>query len=235
MRVVDRNWLQLEEYLERDDRIVLPLGSVEQHGYLSLGVDMILAERVAVEAAEPLGVPVLPSLPYGLTPYFAAYPGSPTLQVETYQAVIRDLLDSLAGQGFHRFLLVNGHGGNEAGREAAEAWQASSPASEFIWHNWWNGPRTWAVVQSIDPDASHASWLENFPWTRLEGVIQPQERKPMADVSTIRETDPADLRTLLGDGSFGGLYERPDEDVLRVWQAGVEEVRELLANGWRSA
>ncbi len=235
MRVVDCNWMQLEEYLEHDDRIVLPLGSVEQHGYLSLGVDMLLSERVAVEASEPFGVPVLPSLPYGLTPYFAAYPGSPTLQVATYQAVIRDLLDSLAGQGFRRFLLVNGHGGNEAGREAAEAWQASSPDAEFIWHNWWNGPRTWAVVQSIDPDASHASWLENFPWTRLEGVTQPQERKPMADTSTMRESDPADLRKLLGDGSFGGLYERPDEDVLRVWQAGVEEVRELLANGWRSA
>ena len=235
MRVVDCNWLQLEEYLERDDRIVLPLGSVEQHGYLSLGVDMILSERVAVEAAEPLGVPVLPALPYGLTPYFAAYPGSPTLQVATYQAVIRDLLGSLADQGFRHFLLVNGHGGNEAGREAAEAWQVSSPEFEFIWHNWWNGPRTWSVVQSIDPNASHASWLENFPWTRLEGVVQPQERKPMADVSAMRETDPADLRKLLGDGSFGGLYERPDEDVLRVWQAGVEEVRGLLADGWRSA
>ena len=72
--------MQLEAYLESDDRIVLPLGSIEQHGYLSLGVDMILSERVSVEAAEPLGVPVLPSLPYGLTPYFAAYPGSPTLQ-----------------------------------------------------------------------------------------------------------------------------------------------------------
>jgi len=235
MRVVDRNWLQLEEYLERDDRIVLPLGSVEQHGYLSLGVDMILSERVAVEAAEPLGVPVLPALPYGLTPYFAAYPGSPTLQVATYQAVIGDLLGSLADQGFCRFLLVNGHGGNEAGRDAAEAWQASRAEFEFIWHNWWNGPKTWAVVQSIDPGASHASWLENFPWTRLEGVTQPEERKPMADVSAIRETDPADLRKLLGDGSFGGLYQRPDEDVLRVWQAGVEEVRELLADGWRRA
>ena len=234
MRVVDCNWLQIEEYLERDDRIVLPLGSVEQHGYLSLGVDMILSERVAVEAAEPLGVPVLPALPYGLTPYFAAYPGSPTLQVATYQAVIRDLLGSLADQGFRRFLLVNGHGGNEAGREAAEAWQLSSPEFEFIWHNWWNGPRTWSVVQSIDPEASHASWLENFPWTRLEGVVPPQERKAMADVSALRETDPADLRKLLGDGSFGGLYERPDEDVFRVWQAGVEEVRGLLADGWRS-
>ena len=37
---------------------------------------MILSERVSVEAAEPLGVPVLPSLPYGLTPYFAAYPAA---------------------------------------------------------------------------------------------------------------------------------------------------------------
>jgi creatinine amidohydrolase len=239
MRVVDCNWMQLEDYLENDNRIVLPLGSVEQNGYLSLGVDMILSERVAVEAAEPLGVPVLPAIPYGLTPYFAAYPGSPTLQVATYQAVIRDLLDSLAGQGFRRFVLVNGHGGNEAGREAAAAWQAAWQAEssdvEFIWHNWWNGPRAWGVVQSIDPDASHASWLENFPWTRLEGVTQPQERKPMADVSTMRETEPAELRKQLGDGSFGGLYERPDEDGLRVWQAGVEEVRELIANGWAGA
>ena len=53
---------------------------------------------MAVEAPEPLGVPVLPSLPYGLTPYFAAYPGSPTLRVGTYLAVVRELLDSLHGR-----------------------------------------------------------------------------------------------------------------------------------------
>ena len=70
---------------------------------------------------------------------------------------------------------------------------------------------------------------------QCEGVTQPQERKPMADVSTMRETEPSELRKQLGDGSFGGLYERPDEDVLRVWQAGVEEVRELIANGWAGA
>jgi creatinine amidohydrolase len=217
--------MQVEEYLRGDDRIVLPLGSTEQHAYLSLAVDTILSERVAVEAAEPLGVPVMPALPYGITPYFAAYPGSPSLRVETYRAVVRDLLESLHGQGFRRFLLVNGHGGNEAGR-------VEHPDAEVVWHNWWNAPRVWAVVQEIDPDASHASWLENFPWTRLAGVAQPQERKPMADMGTFRESDPADVRELLGDGSFGGLYERPDEDVLRVWQAGVEEVRDVLENGW---
>jgi creatinine amidohydrolase len=234
MRVVDLNWMQLEAYLETDDRIVLPLGSIEQHGYLSLGVDMILSDRVSVEAAEPLGVPVMPSLPYGLTAYFAAYPGSPTLRVETYQAVVRDLLDSLYEQGFRRFALVNGHGGNDPGRRAGDAWQSEHPDAQTLWHNWWSGPRTRAVVDSIDRDASHASWMENFPWTRLEGVAQPDERKPMADISTMRESDPADVRELLGDGSLGGLYVRPDDDVLRVWQAGVEEVRALLVDGWRS-
>src|SRR5690606_36491578 len=74
MRISDMNWMQVEAYLGTDDRCVLPLGSVEQHGYLSLAVDQILAARVAVEAAEPLGVPVFPTLPYGLAPYFAAYP-----------------------------------------------------------------------------------------------------------------------------------------------------------------
>jgi creatinine amidohydrolase len=235
MRVQDCNWMQLEEYLRGDDRIVLPFGSVEQHAYLSLAVDTILSERVAVEAAEPLGVPVMPALPYGITPYFAAYPGSPSLSVETYGAVVRDLLESLHGQGFRRFLLVSGHGGNEPGGDAAAEWSAEHADAQVVWHNWWNGPRTWEVVQSIDADASHASWLENFLWTRLAGVAPPQERKPMIDVGAFREADPADVRELLGDGSFGGLYERPDEDVLRVWQAGVEEVRDLIENGWSRA
>ena len=88
MRVRDLNWMQLEDYLEGDDRIVLPLGSTEQHAYLSLETDNILAERVSVEAAEPLGVPVLPVLAYGITPLFAAYPGSPSLSAETYLRVV---------------------------------------------------------------------------------------------------------------------------------------------------
>jgi creatinine amidohydrolase len=220
--------MQVEEYLRRDDRIVVPLGSIEQHGYLSLGVDRILSERVSLEAAEPVGVLVLPSLPYGLTPYFAAYPGSPTLRVETYRALLADLLDSLVSQGFRRVLFVNGHGGNDPGRDAVEG----RADVQVLWHNWWAGERVRAVVASIDPDASHASWFENFPWTRLDGVEQPREKKPMADVARMRELDPADVRELLGDGSLGGLYERPDDEVLRVWRAGVEEVRDLIEHGW---
>src|SRR5262249_10682798 len=104
--------MQLEEYLQRDDRIVLPVGSTEQHAYLSLETDTITAERLAGEAAEPLGIPVLPVLAYGITPGFGAYPGSPTLRIETFIAVVTEILESLYGQGFRRVAIVNGHGGN---------------------------------------------------------------------------------------------------------------------------
>lgn len=95
----DMNWMQVEAYLDQDDRTVVPLGSTEQHAYLSLGVDNLLAERVALEAAEPLGVPVFPTVKYGMTPYFLAYPGTISLRLATYQNLLLDLLDSLATNG----------------------------------------------------------------------------------------------------------------------------------------
>ncbi len=222
MRVADLNWMQLEAYLQGEDRIVLPLGSTEQHAYLSLCTDNILAERVAIEAAEPLGVAVLPVLAYGLTPAFAAYPGSPSLTEETYVRVVGELLDSLRGQGFRRILIVNGHGGNAPAARLADG-------RTTLWHDWWRGAKVLAVQGVVDALGSHASWIENFPWTRLPGVALPKERKP-APPELPRE--PAALRAGVGDGSLGGLYERPDEDVLRLWRAGVEEVRELLEHGW---
>ena len=46
VRIRDLNWMQLEEYLAGDDRVVLPVGSTEQHAYLSLETDNIIAERL---------------------------------------------------------------------------------------------------------------------------------------------------------------------------------------------
>jgi creatinine amidohydrolase len=222
MEVRNLTWMDVEHYLERDDRIVLPLGSTEQHAYLSLATDSILAERVSVEAAEPLGVPVLPALAYGVTPRFAAYPGSPSLDPETYVAVLRDLLSSLRRQGFRRVLVVNGHGGNSFAAERVAG-------EEVRWHDWWVGPKVRAVAERIDPDASHASWMETFPWTQLSGHEPPREHKSPVDLSAA--SGPDDVRRLAGDGSVGGWYSRPDDEMLELWRAGVEEVRELLALG----
>ena len=93
MRIADMTWLQVEQRVKTDDRCVLPLGSVEQHAYLSLCVDQILSEKVSVDAAEPLGVPVYPAVPFGLTPYFSDFPGTVSLRVSTYMSLIEDILD----------------------------------------------------------------------------------------------------------------------------------------------
>lgn len=232
MRVHDLNWMQLETYLRQDDRCVLPIGSTEQHAYLSLGTDNILAERVAVEAAEPLGVPVFPVLNYGITPYFRAYPGSVSLRVETMLHIIRDVLDGFAEQGFKRVLIVNGHGGNSPAQAYAAEWMADHPGVAVKFHNWWNAPRTWAKVMEIDPVASHASWMENFPWTRLAGVTPPTEQKAPVNVERLRTLAPRAAREYLGDGNYAGWYERPDADVLAIWSVAVAETRALLAEGW---
>ncbi len=225
------NWMQVEAYLKTDDRCILPLGSTEQHGYLSLEVDNILPSRLAHEAAAPLGVPVFPVLPYGITPYFRGYPGSLTLRVQTYISVVRDLLDGLHEQGFRRILIVNGHGGNTPAQSFAGEWMADHPGAVVKFHNWWNAPQVWAQVQATDSNASHASWMENFPWTRLEGVDVPDREKPALDLNRLRLLGPQQLRGYLEEGNYGGRFQRSDEDMQAIWDVAVAETRALL-EGW---
>ncbi|EYB69379.1 creatininase [Deinococcus phoenicis] len=232
MRVQDMNWEQVETYLGRDDRCVLPLGCTEQHATLSLATDSRLAGRVAAEAAGPLGIPVFPVLAYGITPGFTAYPGTVSLRVSTYLALLDDLLSGLHAQGFRRILVVNGHGGNTPGQGWLGEWLSGHPEARVQWHNWWNAPRTWAAVQATDPLASHASWMENFPWTRLADVAAPEERKPLVDLAQLRQLPPRRVREVLGDGNYGGLHVRPDGEMLAIWQEAVLETRALLEGGW---
>src|SRR5256714_14997310 len=204
MRISEMNWMMVEEYLKRDNRAVLPLGCTEQHAYLSLSVDSILAERLAIEAAEPLGVPVFPVLAYGITPYFRAFPGTITLRVETYMSILRDILDTMAEQGVGQILIVNGQGGKNPAQRIICEWMADHPGVRIKFHNWWNAPKVWAQVQAIDPVASHASWMENFPWTRLSKVKVPPQQKPMSDLGKVRRLDPKSVRKYLNDGNYGG-------------------------------
>jgi creatinine amidohydrolase len=227
MRVADMDWRMVEDWVRSDDRAVLPVGSTEQHAGLSLATDTILAERVAVEAAEPLGVPVFPAMPYGLSPYFQAFPGSVTLRVETFCALMRDVLDSLKRSGFRRILVVNGHGGNAPAGALAHEWMMDNPDCRVRVHDWWRAPRTLSAVHRTDPLASHASWMENFPWTRL-ATTPADGAKRMVDLDRLKTLAPFEARTLLEDGNYGGRTQRPDEEMMEIWRVAVEETRELL-------
>jgi len=232
MRIADLNWKQLEEVLRTEDRAVVPLGSTEQHAYLSLATDTILAERAATEAAEPLGVPVFPALAYGITPYFTAYPGTVSLRVETYLRVVEDLLDNLARMGFRRILMVNGHGGNAPAQSYAVEWMAKNAGVRVRVHNWWSAPRTAQRAAAIDQLGSHASWSESFPWTRLSDAAAMDPPAPPVDRDLMASLSPAEVRDLLGTGNMGGPYVHPGEDMADLWRVGVEETRASIEGPW---
>lgn len=232
LKIADMNWMQVEERVTQDDRCILPIGSVEQHAYLSLATDMILAEKVSADAAEPLGIPVFPVLSYGLASSFSAYPGTLTLSLSTYIGVIRDLLDSIYRSGFRRILVVNGHGGNMPATVVISEWLNDHPDASVKFHDWWRAPNTLAKVQEVDPAASHASWMENFPWTRTTDQRQPTTSKPKIDFAALARVGATQKRELLGDGNYHGLYQRPDEDMLAIWDVAVAETRALLEDHW---
>ena len=85
-------------------------------------------------------------------------------------------------------------------------------------------------VKEIDPVASHASWMENFPWTRLPGIEQPSHQKPMVDLERMRTFGPEGVREILQEGNFGGYFQRSDEDMNAIWSVAIDETRALIEN-----
>src|SRR5574341_1287875 len=116
MRLEDLNWMDVEEYLKREDRLMLVTGATEQHGYLSLLTDVKIPLALADSASQATGVLVAPPLNFGSSPYFLSYPGTLSLRAETLMAAVEDIVRSAYGHGFRRVLVINGHGGNAPGR-----------------------------------------------------------------------------------------------------------------------
>jgi len=101
---------------------LLPIAAVEQHGrHLPVITDTALVTEVArrAEAALPKKVALLPTLWAGCSHHHMGFPGTVSIQSDTYVRVLKDLVDSLIAAGFRRIVLLNGHGGNV--NPAAEA------------------------------------------------------------------------------------------------------------------
>ena len=130
MLISEMNWMQVEEFLESDDRCILPTGSTEQHAYLSLD-----RRRHPFGAARARSwrswrrARLSRRFPMAWRSNGPPIPGTVTLRVETYLALIRDVLDSIRRAGFRRILLINGHGGNAPAQGMLREWMMDNPDS----------------------------------------------------------------------------------------------------------
>lgn len=105
-------WEEVAQYQERDDIIIFPVGSTEQHGPAGpLGLDSYVAISLAEDVAKQAGVLCTPPLWFGDSSHHLAFPGTISLATETLAAIVKDVVRSLAQNGFRKVLIINGHKG----------------------------------------------------------------------------------------------------------------------------
>ena len=135
MRLEMMTWIEVEAYLTTRRGIILPAGSVEQHGPLGLiGTDAICAREIAWAAAAQCDAIVAPELAYAPAPFNMAFPGTVSLDEDLYVALARQVMTSLAHHGFDRIYILNGHGANLAPLRTA----AEGLAAEVRLRSWWD-------------------------------------------------------------------------------------------------
>jgi creatinine amidohydrolase len=138
MYLASLSWSKAGEIKGDDVVAVLPLGSLEEHGPVGpLGTDYLVPEEMAarIEAKMPERVLVLPTMPYGVTPALASFPGSVNIGYEALCAVLRGVVDAALRCGVRRVLFLNGHGGNAAAIDNAALYlyHRGGQAAEIDW------------------------------------------------------------------------------------------------------
>jgi len=224
MRLDDLHWMDVEEYLKLDDRLMLVLGSTEQHGYLSLTTDVMIPLALAEAASQSSGVLVAPPLNFGVAPYFLSYPGTISLRLSTFLDAVEDIVRSVYGYGFRRLLVLNGHGGNDPARGRLTELANTLPEFKVAFYAWWTAHSVGEVALRHKLKPSHANWLEAFPFTRVSNLPEGEKAPP----SFKGLPNAAQARQLYGDGSFGGPYSADPAIMDELFAAALQDVLYLL-------
>lgn len=129
-------WKEYEEFLQKVKAVILPVGSVEEHGFhLPLNTDTIIAHEIALRAAEKKSALVLPPVAYGLCRTTSGFPGTISLSFGTIRGIIKEILEGVVRHGAKRIILLTGHLGSghmEALREASISVKRRHPEFEIL-------------------------------------------------------------------------------------------------------
>ena len=182
-------WPEAREASEDGPLVILPVGSTEAHGpHLPLDVDTHQVSYVAERVAERTGSLVAPTVPYGYATTWMEFPGTMTLQADTYQQVLTELVSGLLAQGFHRVMILNGHRPNNtsvdvAARRVIDAQPAASPARVTAVSYWEPGAlRVHELRTSKVGGMGHAC--------EFETSFQLATRPELVRMETLAEVDP---------------------------------------------
>ncbi len=150
-------WPQVEEYLRRDDRLLLVIGSCEQHGrHLPFTTDVTVPWEIATRAARKTGVLIAPPITYGMSLHHMAFPGTLSLRPETLLLLLKDLFLCAHRAGFRRITIVNGHGGNRAALNSSAIsclFELTDLQVKIV--HWWEDPVVQAIIRELFNGVEH--------------------------------------------------------------------------------
>jgi len=167
-------WPELGEIVKSQPVIVLPVGSVEDHGpHLPLDTDNFLIWSICEEAAQRANgeILLLPLLPYGFETHHMDFPGTIDIRMEHLLNFVLDITLSVAHHGFERILLADGHGSNMPILELVARrtiLESNALCAAFIWPSL-ALREIRAVRESGRGGMSHACELETSVYLHLDG------------------------------------------------------------------
>jgi len=113
--LAELSWPEFQRRAAANVPVLLPLGATEQHGpHMAMNVDVILPTAVCERVAQNVGGLVAPTVPYGYKSQprsggGEAFPGTTSLDANTFSLVVRDVIRSLGYHGIRRLVVLNGH------------------------------------------------------------------------------------------------------------------------------
>ncbi len=138
MELYKMHYKDVKDYFDNGgNTVILPIGTMEAHGALPLGTDVIIPYNLALKIAKDINAIVAPPVYYAITKSLLPYPGSLTVSKEIFEEYILDIVHSLSADGFTRIILMNGHGGNITSLEniMPAIWSETGSYSMLV--NWW--------------------------------------------------------------------------------------------------
>lgn len=176
----DINWMEFKEVIpSKINTVILPTGTLEPHGVINNGADIIAPVAIARKIAREVNAMIAPVVPYGMTGSMEAYPGAFSISETAYRAYMRDVIAGLAKNGFRNIIIVNGHGGPQTAvltQVAAEVAQDKRVRTLVV--NWWSYASD-VTLAVFGEDGGHAGWNE----TAFVQAIDPKlvDRKRYSD------------------------------------------------------
>lgn len=216
MYLAKMNYLEVEAYLKTSDAVLIPVGSLENHGlHLPLGTDFLIPDEITRLINEKSGLLIAPTVNYGATDDLCGFAGTVSIGTVGLISLLSAICDQLYCYGFRHFLILNGHGGNTAAINAVgmHLYRKGAYLANLNW---------WLMAGQLNPDwaGGHGGGEETAGILAVDPSL----------VKTEYMNLPEGIRNDLGDALPCGTW-------TNVLYKGVSvtvprEIKDITDNGW---